>query len=402
MSQFTYDPALGRDGHFGDFGGRYVPETLVGPLEELGAAFDDAVSDPAFRAELDPLLRDYVGRETPLALAPRLSEHYGTAPIWFKREDLAHTGAHKINNALGQVLLARRMGKRRIIAETGAGQHGVATATACARLGLECRVYMGAVDMQRQALNVYRMRLMGAEVVGVESGSRTLKDAINEAMRDWVGSVVDTHYVIGSVLGPHPFPLMVREFQSVIGREARRQILERAGRLPSHLVACVGGGSNAMGLFHAFLGDAEVRMIGVEAGGLGSGAGEHAARFDTGRTGVLHGTRSVLLQDPDGNVLPTHSVSAGLDYPSIGPEHAYYQQVGRIVYATVRDEQAIEGFHRVSRLEGIVPALETAHALAHLEDLMPKLTTSDLVVVNMSGRGDKDVESVRARDGQGA
>ena len=400
MKTFTYDPEVGRDGHFGDFGGRYVPETLVSPLEELASAFETARSDPEFQAELEGLLQDYVGRETPLALAPNLTAHHGTAPIWFKREDLAHTGAHKINNALGQVLLARRMGKRRIIAETGAGQHGVATATACARLGLECRIYMGGVDMKRQALNVYRMRLMGAEVVGVESGSRTLKDAINEAMRDWVGSVVDTHYVIGSVLGPHPFPLMVRDFQSVIGREARRQVLERTGRLPSHLVACVGGGSNAMGLFHAFLGDESVEMIGVEAGGRSSASGEHAARFLTGRTGVLHGTRSVLLQDPDGNVLPTHSVSAGLDYPSIGPEHAYYQTLGRITYASARDEDAVAAFHRVSRLEGIVPALETAHGIAHLEQLMPTLTADDLVIVNMSGRGDKDVESVRAWDAE--
>ena len=398
MSTFTYDPRVGRDGHFGDFGGRFVPETLVTPLEELTAAFDEARADASFTDELDTLLRDYVGRETPLALAPRLTEHYGTAPVWLKREDLAHTGAHKINNALGQVLLAKRMGKRRIIAETGAGQHGVATATACARLGLECRIYMGAVDMKRQALNVFRMRLMGAEVVGVESGSRTLKDAINEAMRDWVGTVVDTHYVIGSVLGPHPFPLMVREFQSVIGREARRQILERTGRLPSHLVACVGGGSNAMGLFHAFLGDADVAMIGVEAGGRGADRGEHAARFLTGRTGVLHGTRSVLLQDDDGNVLPTHSVSAGLDYPSVGPEHAYYQVLGRIGYASATDHEAIAAFHRVSRLEGIVPALETAHGFAHLESLMPTLSSEDLVVVNVSGRGDKDVESVRDWD----
>jgi len=398
MSSFAFDPEVGQDGHFGDFGGRYVPETLVSPLEELAAAYGAARTDPSFEAELDMLLRDYVGRETPLASAPRLTAHYGTGAIWFKREDLAHTGAHKINNALGQVLLARRMGKRRIIAETGAGQHGVATATACARLGMQCRIYMGEVDMARQALNVYRMRLLGAEVVGVSSGSRTLKDAINEAMRDWVGSVVETHYVIGSVLGPHPFPLMVRDFQSVIGREARRQVMEQAGRLPTHLVACVGGGSNAMGLFHAFLGDEDVRMIGVEAGGRGDGDGDHAARFLDGRTGVLHGTRSVLLQDPDGNVLPTHSVSAGLDYPSVGPEHAYYQALGRIEYAHARDVDAVAAFHRVSRLEGVVPALETAHAIAHLETLMPTVGADDLVIVNMSGRGDKDVESVRAWD----
>jgi tryptophan synthase beta chain len=400
MSGFVYDAHLGEDGRFGSFGGRYVPETLMSPLEELASAFVRAREDTTFTAELDALLRDYVGRETPLGTAPRLTAHYGTAPIWLKREDLAHTGAHKINNALGQVLLARRMGKSRIIAETGAGQHGVATATACARLGLRCRIYMGEVDMERQALNVYRMRLMGAEVVGVGSGSRTLKDAINEAMRDWVGSVNDTHYVIGSVLGPHPFPWMVREFQSVIGREARRQVLERCGRLPSHLVACVGGGSNAMGLFHAFLADRSVTMIGVEAGGRGHGEGEHAARFVTGRAGVLHGTRSLLLQDDDGNVLPTHSVSAGLDYPSVGPEHAYYHSVGRIRFGSAGDEQAIAAFHRLGRLEGIVPALETAHAFAHLDELMPQLSTSDLVIVNVSGRGDKDVVQVRAWDEQ--
>ena len=398
MSSFAFDPRLGEDGNFGSFGGRFVPETLVSPLEQLTRAFREARTDEAFGQEYELLLRDYVGRPTPFGHAPRLSAHYGTASIWLKREDLAHTGAHKINNALGQVLLAKRMGKTRIIAETGAGQHGVATATACARLGLRCRIYMGEVDMERQSLNVYRMRPLGAEVVGVGSGSRTLKDAINEALRDWVGSVVDTHYVIGSALGPHPFPWMVREFQSVIGREARHQCLNQCGRLPSHLVACVGGGSNALGLFHAFLGDPGVALIGVEAGGRGSGPGDHAARFLTGTAGVLHGTRSLLLQDEDGNILPTHSVSAGLDYPSVGPEHAYYQSVGRIAFAIAEDAQAVAAFHRLGELEGIVPALETAHAFAHLDTLMPALSSSDLVVVNVSGRGDKDVIQVREWD----
>ncbi len=396
MKDFVFDPRLGEDGRYGEYGGRFVPETLVQPLEELERAYRSARNDSDFQAELKSLLEDYVGRPTPLTPAPNLSAHYGTAPIWIKREDLAHTGAHKINNALGQVLLARTMGKRRIIAETGAGQHGVATATACARLGLRCRIYMGEVDTQRQALNVYRMRQLGAEVVAVTTGSRTLKDAINEALRDWVGSVLDTHYVIGSVLGPHPFPWIVRAFQSVIGVEARAQILAATGRLPSHLVACVGGGSNAMGLFWAFLGDPQVRMVGVEAGGRGRGPGDHAARFLGGRTGVLHGTRSVLLQDEDGNVLPTHSVSAGLDYPSVGPEHAYYRDRGRIAYAAADDDEAIAAFHRLAQTEGILPALESSHAFAHLERLMPTLGPEDLVVVNCSGRGDKDVESVRA------
>lgn len=396
---FVFDPHLGEDGRYGDFGGSYVPETLMQPLAELREAFASARVDPDFGRELEELLRDYAGRPTALSFAGSLTRHYGTAPIYFKREDLAHTGAHKINNALGQVLLAKHMGKRRIIAETGAGQHGVATATACARLGLQCRVYMGAVDMERQALNVARMRWLGAEVVGVESGSRTLKDAINEALRDWVASVLDTHYVIGSVLGPHPFPWMVREFQKVIGEEARAQILERCGRLPSHLVACVGGGSNAIGLFHAFLADPEVRMIGVEAGGRGRGRGQHAARFLDREVGVLHGTRSRLLQDEHGNVLPTHSVSAGLDYPSVGPEHAYYESVGRIEYAAATDEEALAAFRLLCRLEGLLPALESAHAVAHLDRLLPGLGDGDLVLVNLSGRGDKDVEEVRRQEG---
>ncbi len=398
-SEFVFDENLGEDGRFGPFGGQYMPETLMGPLEELERAFHAARKDESFALELKDLLENYAGRPTALTFARRLSAHYASAPIWLKREDLAHTGAHKINNALGQVLLAKRMKKTRIIAETGAGQHGVATATACAALGLSCAVYMGTLDMKRQALNVYRMRLLGAEVIAVDSGSRTLKDAINEAIRDWVASVESTHYVLGSVLGPHPFPLMVRHFQSVIGQEARRQILARAHSLPTHLVACVGGGSNAIGLFHAFLADREVRLIGVEAGGRGEGMGEHAARFFSGKPGVLHGTRSLLLQDADGNVMPTHSVSAGLDYPSVGPEHAYYQSVGRIKYTKVSDREALAAFHRLSELEGIVPALESSHALAWLDRLMPQLSPSDLVIVNLSGRGDKDVEAVRARGG---
>ncbi len=397
MAYLKFDPNLGEDGYFGAYGGQFMPETLMGPLGELESAFREARDDEGFRAEFENLLRDFVGRPTALGHARKLSAHYGTAPIFLKREDLAHTGAHKINNALGQVLLARRMGKTRVIAETGAGQHGVATATACAHLGLTCCVYMGEVDMERQALNVYRMRLMGAEVRGVSSGSRTLKDAINEAIRDWVGSVESTHYVLGSVLGPHPYPLMVRTFHECIGREARAQILDACGRLPSHLVACVGGGSNAMGLFYAFLGD-DVAMVGVEAGGTGTGPGEHAARFGTGRVGVLHGTRSVLLQDDAGNILPTHSVSAGLDYPSVGPEHAHYRDAGRITYARAGDDDALAAFHRLCQMEGILPALESSHALAHLDVLMPTLGADDLVVVNLSGRGDKDVSTVQASD----
>lgn len=393
--ELGFDPV--DDGRFGEYGGSFMPETLMHALEELTEAFLRLREDPSFQWEFESQLADYVGRPTPISFAPRLTEHYGTAKIYLKREDLAHTGAHKINNAMGQVLLARHMGKRRIIAETGAGQHGVATATACARIGLECVVYMGAVDMERQALNVYRMRLLGAEVVSVDSGSRTLKDAINEAIRDWVGSVLDTHYVLGSVLGPHPFPLMVRHFQSVIGREARRQMMELESRIPTQLVACVGGGSNAMGLFYPFLRDPRVRMTGVEAGGKGDAPGEHAARFFGGRPGVLHGTRSYLLQDDDGNVLPTHSVSAGLDYPSVGPEHAHYRDRGRILYSRVSDDEALAAFRRLSELEGIIPALESAHALAYLDRLMPGLDPDEIVLLNLSGRGDKDVEQLRDR-----
>ncbi len=381
-------------GHFGPYGGRFVPETLSAALAELDRAYAEATGDAAFQAELARLLADFVGRPTPIHEALRLREAWGGPPLWLKREDLAHTGAHKINNALGQALLARRMGKTRIIAETGAGQHGVATATACARLDLRCRVYMGSDDMRRQELNVFRMRLLGAEVVPVEAGSRTLKDAINEALRDWVTNVEGTHYILGSVLGPHPFPLIVRDFQRVIGLEARAQILERTGRLPSVLVACVGGGSNSIGLFHPFLGDDGVRMIGVEAGGRGIETGEHAARFcGVGAApGVLHGTRTWILQTPDGQVRETHSISAGLDYPAIGPEHAWLRDLGRAEYCSVTDEEAMEAFSEAARLEGLLPALESAHALAAVRKLAPCLGPEDLILVNLSGRGDKDVQ----------
>ncbi len=384
-------------GHFGPYGGCFVPETLMHPLEELKAAYAEAHADAEFRREFETLLREYVGRPTPLTLAERLSAHLGGAKIYLKREDLNHTGAHKINNALGQILLAKRMGKRRIIAETGAGQHGVATATVCAWAGLQCVIYMGTEDMRRQALNVFRMRLLGAEVIGVEAGSRTLKDAINEALRDWVTNVADTHYLLGSVLGPHPYPMMVRDFQSVIGREARTQILEKEGRLPDYLIACVGGGSNAMGLFYEFLSEEKVKMIGVEAGGFGLALGEHAARFlaeGGGRAGVLQGTCSYVLQDQNGQIAPTHSISAGLDYPSVGPEHAYLHDQGRVEYVTASDAEALAAFQLLARLEGIIPALESAHAIAHLLKLAPRLRRDELVIVNLSGRGDKDVSTV--------
>ena len=384
-------------GHFGPYGGSFVPETLMHPLAELKAAYAAAQADAAFHQEFERLLREFVGRPTPITHAERLTRHLGGAQIFLKREDLNHTGAHKINNALGQILLARRMGKQRIIAETGAGQHGVATATVCAWAGLECVVYMGTEDMRRQALNVFRMRLLGAEVVGVESGSKTLKDAINEALRDWVTNVGDTHYLLGSVLGPHPYPTMVRDFQSVIGREAREQMMARAGRLPDYLVACVGGGSNAIGLFYPFLNDAKVRMIGVEAGGRGVVLGEHAARFleeGGGSVGVLQGTRSYVLQDDRGQIALTHSVSAGLDYPSIGPEHAFLHDRQRVDYVSADDAEALEAFQLLARLEGIIPALETAHAIAHVCKLAPKLSPGEQILVNLSGRGDKDVNTV--------
>jgi tryptophan synthase beta chain len=389
-------------GYFGPYGGRFVPETIMAALEELEREAGAALDDPAFRNELDGLLRDYVGRPTPLFHARRLSEAAGPT-IYLKREDLLHTGAHKINNTLGQALLTRRMGKPRVIAETGAGQHGVATATAAALLGLDCVVYMGEEDMRRQEPNVFRMRLLGAEVVGVASGSRTLKDAINEAMRDWVTNVTTTHYILGSVLGPHPFPRLVRDFQKVIGREARRQIQEAAGRLPDVLVACVGGGSNSIGLFHEFLPDERVRLVGVEAGGTGARLGEHAARFDGGRPGVLHGTRSFVLQDDAGQIAGTHSVSAGLDYPSVGPEHAWLHETGRAEYVRVSDDEALDAFRLLNRTEGILPALESAHAVAWLLREGRALGSGSLVVVNLSGRGDKDVrhasDEIRRREG---
>ncbi len=384
-------------GHFGLYGGSFVPETLMHPLEELKAAYAQARGDQSFHREFETLLRDYVGRPTPITYAEQMTNRLGGARIYLKREDLNHTGAHKINNALGQILLARRMGKRRIIAETGAGQHGVATATVCAMTGMQCVVYMGTEDMRRQSLNVFRMRLLGAEVVGVDAGSKTLKDAINEALRDWVTNVGDTHYLLGSVLGPHPYPMMVRDFQSIIGLEARSQMLERCGRLPDYLVACVGGGSNSMGLFYAFLNDESVKMVGVEAGGFGSSLGEHAARLPAeggGSIGVLQGTRSYVLQDDRGQIALTHSISAGLDYPSIGPEHANLHDQARVEYVSASDDEALEAFQMLSRLEGIIPALESAHAVAHLAKLAPRLSKDEIILVNLSGRGDKDVNTV--------
>jgi tryptophan synthase beta chain len=378
-------------GRFGPYGGRYVPETLIAALEELAEVYDSAARDPDFRTQLDDLLRTYAGRPTPLTEAPRLSQVAGCR-VFLKREDLAHTGAHKINNTLGQVLLALRMGKRRIIAETGAGQHGVATATACARYGLECVIYMGAEDMERQKLNVYRMELLGARVVPVTSGTRTLKDATNEALRDWVTNVSTTHYIIGSVVGPDPFPRMVRDFQRVIGDEARRQLRDRIGRLPGWVVACVGGGSNALGIFSAFLDDPGVRLVGVEAGGEGLETGRHAASLVAGKPGVLHGSFSYLLQDQDGQILPAHSVSAGLDYPGVGPEHAYLRDRGRVLYEAVTDREALEAFALLARLEGIIPALESAHAVAWV--VRRAWDPEDVVLINLSGRGDKDVAHV--------
>ncbi len=378
-------------GRYGQFGGCYVPETLMHPLKELERAYLEASNDPEFLDTLRQLQADYVGRPTPLYFAERLTEHYGGAKVYLKREDLAHTGAHKINNALGQVLLAKRMGKRRIIAETGAGQHGVATATAAALLGLECAIYMGTEDIERQKLNVFRMRLLDSEVIPVPSGTRTLKDAINEAMRDWVTNVQDTHYVLGTVEGPHPYPLICRDFQSVIGREARAQILEKENRLPDVLMACVGGGSNAIGLFFEFIQE-DVRMIGVEAGGHGIESGQHAARFASGVVGMLHGAMSYVLQDEHGQILGTHSVSAGLDYASVGPEHAHFHTENRVEYAYATDDEALEAFQLSSRLEGIIPALESAHALAYAAKVVPELPKDQIVIINMSGRGDKDVQ----------
>jgi tryptophan synthase beta chain len=399
MKGETAGPVFGRRdpdarGYFGEFGGRFVPETLMAPVDALTRAYFEVRRDPSFLAELNALLSSYVGRPTPLYETRRAAGTTGVR-VFLKREDLAHTGAHKINNAMGQALLAKRMGKRRIVAETGAGQHGVATATACALLGLECVVYMGAEDMARQALNVFRMRVLGATVERVESGSRTLKDAINEAMRDWVGTVETTHYLLGSVLGPHPYPLMVREFHSVIGQEARQQILDAAGKLPDVVVACVGGGSNAMGIFDAFIDDSAVRLVGVEAGGRGITPGNHAARFAVKETGILHGTRSLVLQDAHGNVELTHSISAGLDYPSVGPEHAWLASRGRTEYEWVDDADALEAFQWLGRMEGILPALESAHAVAWTRRAIDTLPRGTIVIVNVSGRGDKDVETVR-------
>jgi tryptophan synthase beta chain len=389
-------------GYFGAYGGRFVPETLVEPIEELERAYFAVRDDEAFAVELNRLLKDYVGRPTPVYETKRLTEAAGGARIFLKREDLTHTGAHKINNALGQALLAVRMGKRRIVAETGAGQHGVATATACALLGLDCHVYMGSEDMDRQALNVFRMRLLGAEVCRVDAGSRTLKDAINEAMRDWVTNVADTYYLLGSVLGPHPYPLMVREFQSVIGREARAQILDMAGALPAAIVACVGGGSNAMGIFDAFMDDRDVRLIGVEAGGEAIARGRHAARFAGGSAGVLQGTRTFVLQDDDGNIELTHSISAGLDYAAVGPEHAWLREMGRAEYAYVTDAEALDAFQTLAKLEGILPALESAHAVAYAQRIAKALGPKAILLVNLSGRGDKDVNTVEKALGSGS
>ncbi len=379
-------------GHFGKFGGMFVPETLMSPLEELTKAYDEARKDPAFQEELDYLLGDYCGRPTPLYFAERWTEKLGGAKIYLKREDLLHTGAHKINNAIGQILLAKRLGKKRIIAETGAGQHGVATATVCARFGMDCVVYMGAVDMERQALNVARMRLMGAEVRAVTAGQATLKEAVNEAMRDWVASVETTHYILGSALGAHPFPMMVRDFHRVIGVEAREQVLKKEGRLPDLLVACVGGGSNAIGLFHPFLDDENVRMVGVEAGGDGIIPERHAARFQGGKLGVLQGTKTWLLANDDGQIELTHSVSAGLDYAAIGPEHAYLQDIGRVEYTYATDEEALDAFRELAYTEGILPALESAHAMAYVSKIASSLPKDSILIANLSGRGDKDVE----------
>lgn len=384
-------------GYFGEFGGKFVPETLMPALDELTVAYREAMADPAFQQRLMELQTTYVGRPTPVTFAARLTEHLGGARIYLKREDLAHTGAHKINNAIGQALLAQRMGKHRIVAETGAGQHGVASATACALLGLECHVYMGSVDMARQQPNVFRMKLLGAELIPVESGSKTLKDAINEAIRDWVTNVRTTFYLLGSALGPHPYPMMVRDFQSVIGVEARQQMLDLAGRLPDTCIACVGGGSNSIGLFHGFRDDDDVELIGVEAGGHGIASGEHAARFNDpkmGRPGVLHGTRSFVLQDADGQIMNTHSVSAGLDYAAIGPEHAYFRQSERAFYSYATDDEALAAFQTICKLEGIIPALESSHAVAEAIKRAPTMPKESIILVNLSGRGDKDLDTV--------
>ncbi len=386
-------------GHFGPYGGRFVAETLMRPLDELNAAYQKYLQDPEFQAELDRDLASFVGRPSPLYFAERWSREAGGARIYLKREDLNHTGAHKINNTVGQALLAKRMGKTRIIAETGAGQHGVASATIAARLGMECVVYMGAEDIKRQAINVYRMRMLGAEVVSVESGSKTLKDALNEALRDWVTNVDNTFYIIGTVAGPHPYPVMVRDFQTVIGREARQQILELEGRLPDALVACVGGGSNAIGLFHPFIDDEAVELYGVEGGGDGVETGRHAAPLCAGNSGVLHGNRTYLMEDSDGQITETHSVSAGLDYPGVGPEHAWLKDSGRATYVAVTDTEAIEAFHHLTHTEGIIPALESSHALAYVANLAPQMGKDKIIIINLSGRGDKDMHTIAQLEG---
>ncbi|WP_018139349.1 MULTISPECIES: tryptophan synthase subunit beta [unclassified Thioalkalivibrio] len=399
MSKIDWAAFPDARGHFGPYGGRFVSETLMGALDELQKAYEQYMGDADFMAELDHDLKQFVGRPNPLYHAERLSKELGGAQVYFKREDLNHTGAHKVNNTIGQALLAKRLGKTRIIAETGAGQHGVATATVAARLGLECVIYMGEEDTRRQTPNVFRMRLLGAEVVAVKSGTRTLKDALNEAMRDWVTNVDDTFYIIGTVAGPHPYPAMVRDFQAVIGREAREQHLEMTGKLPDALVACVGGGSNAIGLFHPFLDDESVEMIGVEAAGAGIESGRHSAPLCAGQPGVLHGNRTYLMEDEHGQIVGTHSVSAGLDYPGVGPEHAWLKDTGRARYVAVTDDQALEGFHRLTRTEGIIPALETSHAIAHVLELAPTMRPDQSIIVNLSGRGDKDLNTVAEREG---
>ena len=381
-------------GQFGEFGGKFIPETLSFAIEELENKYSEISNSESFQNEFKNLLKEFVGRPTPLYFAKNLSEHYGGPKIYFKREDLAHLGAHKINNAVGQGLLAKQMGKQRIIAETGAGQHGVASAAICARLGLDCIVYMGEEDIRRQALNVYRMKLLGAEVVSVSTGSKTLKDAINEAMRDWVTNVTDSYYLIGSVIGPHPYPTMVRDFQSIIGEETKKEILEIENRLPDYLLACVGGGSNAIGLFYPFLEDKEVNLIGIEAGGKGVNTDQHSATLVKGEIGILHGTKTYIIQDEDGQIIETHSISAGLDYPGVGPEHSYLKDIERAEYVAATDDEALKALALTSKLEGIIPALEPAHALAHLEKLAPKLNSKDIIVVGLSGRGDKDIDTI--------
>jgi tryptophan synthase beta chain len=399
FSEYNWNAMPDKAGHFGAYGGRFVAETLMEPIYELEQAYEKLKNDPAFQAEFDRDLKYYVGRPSPLYLAERWTRELGGAKVYLKREDLNHTGAHKINNTIGQALLAKFMGKTRIIAETGAGQHGVASATIAARLGLECVVYMGAEDVQRQAPNVFRMKLLGATVVPVTSGSKTLKDALNEAMRDWVTNVDDTFYIIGTVAGPHPYPAMVRDFQSVIGREARQQILEQEGRLPDALVACVGGGSNAIGLFHPFLADESVAIYGVEAGGDGIETGNHAAPLCAGKPGVLHGNRTYLMEDSNGQIIETHSISAGLDYPGVGPEHAWLKDIGRANYVAVTDAEAMQGFHALTRIEGIIPALETSHALAYAMKLAPTMSKDQSIIINLSGRGDKDINTIARLEG---